>query len=198
MKLILIDGGPASGKNTLGTLLVQKFMEPGNKFILLDLDIYVEEINPSWIWEDKQTERIDQQKARENFAQDIDQYLQRGFSVIAIGERYLTKEDIVNFIKRLEVKCPTYYLYHLNPPLELRKQRLEQRGPCSLIDLEKDQRERDSNAKWHGYVYENINSPIEDAENIMGLIQNDEGLLDAAFFSEWEDSSGSLNLDRRT
>jgi len=187
MKLILIDGGPASGKNTLGTLLVQKFTEPSNKFILLDLDVYVEEINPSWIWEDKQTKRIDQQKARENFAQDIDKYLQRGFSVIAIGERFLTKEDIVNFIKRLKVTCATYYLYHLSPPLELRKQRLEQRGPCSLIDLEKDQRERDSNAKWYGFVYENINSPIEDAENILGLIQKDEGLLDPAFFSERED-----------
>jgi shikimate kinase len=182
MKLILIDGGPASGKNTLGALLVQNITEPGNKYILLDLDAYVEEINPSWIWEDKQTERFNQQKAREKFVQEIDQNLQRGFSVIAIGERFLTKEDIVNFIKRLKVTGSTYYLYHLSPPLELRKQRLEQRGLCSLIDLEKDQRERDSNAKWHGYVYENINSPIEDAENIMGLIQKDEGLLDAALF----------------
>jgi len=57
---------------------------------------------------------------------------------------------------------------------------LDQRGPCPLIDLEKDQRERDLNEKWYGYVYENISSPIEDAENIMRLIQNDEGLLDAA------------------
>jgi shikimate kinase len=185
-KLILIDGGPASGKSTLGALLVHGFRKPNNKFVLLDLDVCVEKINPSWIWEDKQTEKTDQQKARENFAQDIDKCMQRGFSVIAIGERFLTKEDIVNFIKRLRVTYSAYYLYHLNPPFELRKQRLEQRGPSLLIDLEKDQRERDSNAKWYGYVYENINSPIEDAKNIMGLIQNDEGILDTAFFSEWE------------
>jgi len=184
MDLILIDGGPASGKNTLGALLVQKLVKPGNRFILLDLDVYVEEFNPSWVWEDKQTEKTDQQKAREYFAQDIDKYIQQGFNVIAIGERFLTRKDIVNFTKRLKVKFSNFYLYHLNPPLELRKQRLEQRGPCLLIDLEKDQRERDSNAKWYGYVYENIGSPIEDAENIMRLIQNGEGLLNAARFSE--------------
>lgn len=182
MRLILIDGGPASGKNTLGTLLDQKFKESSNKVILLDLDEYVEEINPSWIWGDKQKEEIDQQKARENFAHDIDGYLRQGFSVIAIGERFLTKDDITNFIKKLKVTCSTYYLYHLNPPFKIRKNRLDQRGPCSLIDLEKDQRERDLNEKWYGYVYENISSPIEDAENIMRLIQNDEGLLDTALF----------------
>jgi predicted kinase len=182
MTLILIDGGPASGKNTLGALLVKKFKKPGNKIILLDLDVCIEKINPSWVWEDKEKERLEKQKARENFAQDIDRYLQQGFSVIAIGERFLTKDDIADFIKRLKVTFPTFYLYHLNPPFETRKKRLAQRGPCSLIDLEKDQSERDSNAKWYGYVYENINSPIEDAEIIMRLIQNDEGLLNATLF----------------
>jgi len=184
MKLILIDGGPASGKNTLGTLLVQKLTGPNDEFILLDLDVYVERINPSWIWDDRQTEKTDQQKARKDFAQDIDKYLQQGISVIAIGERFLTKEDIVDFIQRLKVVCSTYYLYHLSPPFELRKRRLEQRGPSLLIDLDKDQSERDSNAKWYGYVYENINSPVEDAENMMGLIQNNRGIIDASLFEE--------------
>ena len=186
MKLILIDGGPASGKNTLGELLVQKYSEPDNKFILLDLDIYVEKINPSWIWEDKHTEKKDQQEARTNFAEDIDKYMQHGFNVIAIGERFLTENDIVNFIKRLKVKFSGYFLYHLSPPFDLRKLRLEQRGPALLIDLGKDQRERDSNEKWYGYVYENVSTPLEDAEILKGLIQNDEGLLDAAFFREQE------------
>jgi len=95
MKLTLIDGGPASGKNTLGELLVQKCSEPDNKFILVDLDVYVEEINPSWIWQDKQTEKTDQLTARINFARDIDKFAQQGFNVIAIGERFLTINDIV-------------------------------------------------------------------------------------------------------
>lgn len=68
MKLILIDGGPASGKNTLGTLLVEKLKTTGENVILLDLDSYVERINPSWIWSNKDQERQDQLKARENFA----------------------------------------------------------------------------------------------------------------------------------
>lgn len=33
MQLILIDGGPASGKNTLGKLLIDEFHRLGNKAI---------------------------------------------------------------------------------------------------------------------------------------------------------------------
>ena len=96
----------------------------------------------------------------------------------------MTKEDIVDFIQRLKVVCSTYYLYHLSPPFELRKRRLEQRGPSLLIDLDKDQSERDSNAKWYGYVYENIHSPIEDADTLLGLIDGNAGLLKATLFCE--------------
>jgi hypothetical protein len=180
--LIIIDGGPASGKNTLGALLVQKLEKQDHKVVLLDLDAYVEEINPSWIWEDRQKERINIQQARENFAQTIDGNLQQGFSVIAIGERFITKDDIAGFMNRLTGSCDTFHLYHLNPPFELRKKRLHQRGPCSLIDLEKDQREREANPKWYGYVYENSHSPIEDASTLLRLINNNAGLLEAILF----------------
>lgn len=176
MKLILIDGGPASGKNTLGTLLVDKFQKQGTKTILLDLDNYVEEFNPKWIWENKQQEENDQLKARINFAKDINKYLKDDFIVIAIGERFLTKDDVIQFISKPEVTCPVY-LYHLNIPLALRKQRLHQRGPHSLIDLEKDQRERDEIKNWPGYIYENINSPEEDSENLYKLMQENKGLM---------------------
>jgi len=37
MKLILLDGGPACGKNTLGALLVEEFSKKGEKAVLLDL-----------------------------------------------------------------------------------------------------------------------------------------------------------------
>src|SRR3990167_2410752 len=101
MKLILIDGGPASGKNTLGTLVVENFQKLGYKAILMDLDNYVEEINPSWIWKNKQLEENDQLKARENFVKDINKYLQENYIIFVIGERFLTKEDIVVFCNRL-------------------------------------------------------------------------------------------------
>ncbi|MBU1322592.1 hypothetical protein KKE48_04370 [Patescibacteria group bacterium] len=182
MKLILIDGGPASGKNTLGTLLVQKFQKLDNKAILLDLDVYVEEFNPSWIWKSKQKEEKDQQKARENFARDINKYLQQDFIVIVIGERFLTKEGIANFINRLIITFPIY-LYHLSIPFPLRTQRLDERGPHSLIDLKKDQRERDLNIKWYGYIYKNVSSEKNDAQNLFKLIQDNQGLLDINLFS---------------
>ncbi len=176
MKLILLDGGPASGKNTLGILLVQEFKKQSNKSILLDLDTYVEELNPSWIWENKNREEKDQQKARDNFAQDINKYLQQDFLVIVIGERFITKENIISFLNKLKITSPIC-LIHLSIPFSLRMKRLAKRGPHSLIDLQKDQRDRDSNVRWYGYIYENINSPIEDTKNIMKLIQNNEGLL---------------------
>lgn len=176
MKLILIDGGPASGKNTLGILLVNKFQQNREKAILLDLDSYVEEFNPKWIWENKQQEENDQLKTRVNFAKDISKYLKDDFIIIAIGERFLTKEYVTQFINQLEIACPIY-LFHLSTPLVLREQRLHQRGPHTLINLEKDQKERDAIKNWPGYVYENINSPKEDAENLFKLIQGNKGLI---------------------
>src|SRR3989344_604702 len=108
MKLILIDGGPASGKNTLGNLLIRKFQEQDIKTILLDLDTYVEKINPSWIWDNDQQKEKDQLNARLNFAKDIDKYLEEEFVVIAIGERFLTKDDITRFVSRLRTTFPIY------------------------------------------------------------------------------------------
>lgn len=176
MKLILIDGGPASGKNTLGTLLVEKLREAGNKTILLDLDTYVEEFNPSWIWENKKQEENDQQKARMNFTKDIRRYLKENYIVIAIGERILTTNDLSVFIDKLKIAC-SVYLYHLSISLALRKQRLHQRGSHSLIDLEKDQKERDEIKNWQGYIYKNINSAEEDALNLFRLIQDHKGIV---------------------
>jgi thymidylate kinase len=175
-KLILLDGGPASGKNTLGSLLVEELRNVKNIIILLDLDTYVEEINPTWVWENKQLEELDQLKARENFAIEINKYLQEKYTVIVIGERFLTNNDIVVFISRLKTIC-TVYLYHLSIPISLRKERLNKRGPHSLIDLEKDQKDRDNIKIWPGYVYKNINSPIVDAKNLMKLIQDGIGMI---------------------
>lgn len=177
MKLILIDGGPASGKNTLGTLLVEKLKTTGENVILLDLDSYVERINPSWIWSNKDQERQDQLKARENFAKEIDDILQKDAKIIVIGERFLNKDDVTAFLKRLNTICPTF-LFHLSIPIEIRKSRLEKRGPHSLIDLEKDQKDRDNIKVWPGYVYKNINLPEIDANNIMKLIQDGKGMID--------------------
>lgn len=176
MKLILLDGGPASGKNTLGMLLIQDFQKRSDQAILLDLDTYVEELNPTWVWTNKQKEEEDQQKARVNFASGIDRYLQENYVVIAIGKRFLTREDITTFINRLKITT-SIYLYHLSTPFFLRRQRLHERGPHSLINLEKDQQERDSNPKWYGCVYENTNSPTQDARNIFKLIQDNKGLI---------------------
>lgn len=176
MKLILIDGGPASGKNTLGVLLSEKFNRLRVKAMLLDLDTYVEQLNPKWIWENEQQKNIDQLKARENIAKDIKKYLQDDFIVIVIGERFLTKNDLSIFFNKLGIACHVF-LYHLSNPLSLRKQRLHDRGPHSLIDLEKDQKDRDGVKVWPGYVYKNINLPEEDATNIFKLIQNEKGLV---------------------
>jgi shikimate kinase len=177
MKLILLDGGPASGKNTLGALLARKLQDHGNKATLLDLDTYVEQLNPTWIWNDKAKEENDQQNARANFAEAIDNYLRQKYIVIAIGERFLTKENIANFIGRLKTS-PSVYLYHLSIPFSMRMERLHKRGPHSLIDLAKDQKDRDSNLKWYGYIYKNVNSEEIDAQNLFKLIQDNKGLLD--------------------
>lgn len=176
MKLILIDGGPASGKNTLGELIVKKLNEKSEKAVLLDLDTYVEQYNPKWVWDDERQKEADQLNARSDMAKDIDRYFRHGQTVIVIGERFLSKEDASRFTEKLGVACPIQ-LFHLSVPFELRKQRLRQRGPHSLIDLDKDQKDRDAVKDWPGRVYSNTNTPEVDAENLTKMIQDGEGEL---------------------
>ena len=174
--LILIDGGPASGKNTLGKILVEKFNNQGNKSILLDLDSQVEEICPTWIWNDEKQKEKDLLKARLNLIKDINKYLEGGLTVIAIGERFFRKKDVTKYTSKFKTKR-SVYLYHLNVPIALRRERLKGRGTHSLIDLDKDQKERDEVKNWPGYVYQNINSPDVDASNLMNLIKDGLGLI---------------------
>lgn len=174
MKLILLDGGPASGKSTLGKLLVNDLNAKGNKSILLDLDRYIEKYCPKWIWENPLQKKRDLASARIDFKNDINKFLQKKFDVIVIGERFLTKTDISKYTNSLKISAQIY-LYHLSVPFDLRDQRLKNRGPHSLIDLEKDQKTRDAIKLWPGYVYQNINSPEIDASNLLELIMNKQG-----------------------
>lgn len=176
MELILIDGGPASGKNTLGRLLVERFNKDRNKSIFLDLDSYVEEFCPGWIWNDEKQKQKDLLNARVNFIADINKYLRESLIVIAIGERFLRKRDVDRYTSKLTTKAPVY-LFHLNVPIDLRRERLKQRGSHSLIDLDKDQKERDEIKNWPSYVYQNINSPEIDASNLIKLIKDEVGLI---------------------
>ncbi|MDR3642457.1 MAG: hypothetical protein P4L74_02400 [Candidatus Doudnabacteria bacterium] len=176
MKLILIDGGPASGKNTLGKILVEDFIAHGKKSILLDLDTYIEKFCPTWIWDNDHQKEDDLLKARADFTSDLNKFLAEGFIVIGIGDRFLIKEGVLRYSSKVTKKVPVY-LYHLNVPFALRKRRLEQRGRHSLIDLYKDQQDRDKIESWPGYVYQNINSPEVDAAELEKLIDTDQGLL---------------------
>ena len=143
----------------------------------MDLDTFVEQINPSWIWKSKLLEETDQSKARKNFANTINRYLLEDYTIIVIGERFLTKDDISFFMSRLNINCPVQ-LYHLCVPFALRRKRLHERGPHSHIDLEKDQKERDMVLSWPGYVYDNINTPEVDTDRLATLIQDSKGTID--------------------
>ena len=48
----------------------------------------------------RKTKEKDQKNARINFAKDIDKHLRDNFVVIAIGERFLTKENITGISYR--------------------------------------------------------------------------------------------------
>lgn len=189
MKLILIDGGPASGKNTLGEMLVIELNETGEKSILLDHDVYVEKLCPTWIWTSDKQKENDLLSAVANFIEDINIYLQKNFTVIAIGVRFLSLDDLAIYTSKLVSKCPVY-LYHLSVPIVLRKQRLDQRGPHSLIDLDQDQKDRDAIVIWPGHVYHNVNSPESDAKELMKLIQANKGLVDINNSKTWNIHSG--------
>ena len=175
-RLILVDGGPASGKNTLGELLIQLFNTSGDKAVLLELDTYVEKFNPAWIWKNNDLKEKDQLNARVDIVKDIDKYLQQDYTVLVIGERFFKKVDVVHFVQKLKTTS-IIYLYHLNIPFDLREKRLHQRGPHSLIDLAKDQKDRDEVKDWPGYVYRNINSAEVDARNLLALIKEGKGIL---------------------
>jgi adenylylsulfate kinase-like enzyme len=176
MKLILLEGGPASGKNTLGEKLVEGFNIQGEKSVLLDHDTYIEELSPNWIWPNEEQKEKDLSIARVNLLHDINKYLAKQFVVLAIGGVWLTNDDVRKYTRKLVVKTPVY-LFHLNTPLKMRKQREEQRGHSLLIDLEKDQKERDEILSWPGYVYHNTKTAETDAMNLMKLINERIGLI---------------------
>ncbi len=174
MKLILLEGGPASGKNTLGELLVKKFEDIGDKAVLLDLDFYVEQCNPKWVWDSPEQKEKDQINARINFSKDINKHLEQDYNVIAIGESILTESDVKKIVSRISIACPAY-LYHLSVPFELREQRLHARGHHSLIDLKKNQEDKNFVKNWPGVIYENVNTPEIDASNLISLITKGKG-----------------------
>lgn len=176
MKLILIDGGPASGKSSLGHMLVNAIEKQGQQIILLDLDSYVEKYCPTWKWENEQQKEKDLLKAKTDFINAINQTLESNSSVIAIGDRFMAKGDIAKYTDKMNIKIPVH-LFHLMVPLELREQRLHARGPHSLINLKQDQKDRDAIKDWPGYVYANVNSIEQDAENLLKLIQEGQGLI---------------------
>jgi adenylylsulfate kinase-like enzyme len=176
MKLILLEGGPASGKNALGEKLAEGFRTQGEKSVLLDHDTYVEELCPNWIWLSQQQKEKDLLKARLNHLNDINKYLVEGFVVLAIGGIWLTNDDVRKYTSNLEVKTPVF-LFHLNAPLIIRKQREQQRGHNPVIDLDKEQKERDKISSWPGYIYPNVNTPEIDAINLLKLINDGKGLV---------------------
>jgi adenylylsulfate kinase-like enzyme len=176
MKLILLEGGPVSGKNTLGEKLVEGFKMQGKKSILLDHDTYVEQLCPNWIWPNKEQQEKDLSRARVNHLHDINKYLAKKFVVLAIGGVWLTNDDVRKYTSKLEVKTPVY-LFHLNTPLKIRKQREEQRGHSLMIDLEKDQKQRDEILSWPGYIYHNTKTIETDAMNLLKLISDRIGLI---------------------
>ena len=142
----------------------------------MDLDAYVEMYNSKWVWENNEQKEKDQLNARINFCEEISKYLKDDYDVIAIGERLLTAKEVQNFISKITASC-TAYVYHLTVSFSTRVRRLHLRGSHSLIDLEKDQKDRDSIKNWPGYVYENIHSPEEDASNLFSLIRQGKGFI---------------------
>jgi shikimate kinase len=176
MKLIFLEGGPASGKDVLGKKLVDCFRIQGEKSTLLDHDTYVEELRPTWVWLNEKSKAKDLKKVKIKYMKDINKYLANDFVVLAIGGTWLTDNDVKEYTSKLKMKTPVY-LFHLNIPLNIRKQRLKQRGPAPLINLDKDQQQRDMITSWPGHIYQDINTPEIDAMNLMRLINQGIGLI---------------------
>lgn len=176
MKLILLEGGPASGKTTLGEKLVERFQAQGENSVLLDHDTYVEELCPDWTWPDEALKENDLARARAGHLKDINRYLAKNFVVVATGGLWLTAQDVSEYTSRLEVKTPVY-LFHLDAPLDVRKQRLVRRGPAPRVNLDKDQEVRDAITSRPGHVYRNTAAPEREAANLMRLISAGAGLI---------------------
>ncbi len=176
MKLILLEGSPAYGKSTLGEKLVEIFGTQGEKSVLVDHDVYIDDLFPAWIQFSQQRKEKEITKAKNKHLSDINKYLVEGFVVLAIGGIWLTDDDVNKYTSKLAVKSPVF-LFHLNAPLEIRKQREEQRGHNPIIALDQVQKERDMISSWPGYVFQNISTPEIDAARLMKLIQDGEGTM---------------------
>lgn len=178
MKLILLEGGPASGKSTLGEMLVTQFRERGEKSVLLDHDTYVEELRPDWTWPDEASKKKDLAIAKEKHIREINRYLAERYTVLATGGVWVTSDDVHEYTVML-AGVVSVHLFHLNVPLNVRKQRFTGRGVAPQVNMDKDQKQRDRITSWPGHVYENTRTPEKDAANLMDLIDAGTGCIPA-------------------
>jgi len=176
MRLIFLEGSPASGKSTLGEKLVEGYKAMGRKAVLLDHDIYIDGLFPGWFQMSQQQKESEIIKARNKHLDDINKHLLEGFVFVAIGGIWLTNDDVTKYTNNLKVKTQVF-LFHLDAPLEVQKRREVQRGHNPMIDLDQWQKERDQISSWPGYIYPNVNTPEIDAINLMKLINDERGVV---------------------
>jgi thymidylate kinase len=181
-KIIMINGLIASGKNTIGELLVKHFNENGTTAEFYDIDKAVEEINPTNTWGNEEDTLKVWLQARKNYAEKANN---SESEVIVVVGPFFSKAEIKGYIDYIDKEIPLY-LFMLDTPVDIRIERNKHRSrsndPKDITDQEASyQKIKDS---LYGGMVKNDGPMEETIKQITEQIDADQGKLNRDDFKE--------------
>lgn len=177
IKIIILNGGVASGKTTVSKLVVKKLKKGNIDAVFIDLDDAVERLNPEFEWNSDKDRLRDWLSARKTCAIKTINNLKAGKEVIMVGP-FLTKEEISGYLRHINLKV-NVFLFTLVIPLEVRlKRNNERKFSNPTEDLIMQQKTIDKLLpKVLGQKTTNLTSPKETAEKILEFIGKNKGRI---------------------
>ncbi len=175
-KILIINGLIASGKNTIGRLLTEKFTGQNIRAIFYDIDEEVKRLNPQNYWENDQEELTTWLSARKNYAEAANIY--KGDIVVVAGP-FFTRDEIVGYCDYIHPDTQVF-LYTLSTTLNTRLERNKYRAvandPKDILEQEKIF--ETLSEPQYGELVDNNSDVTTTVDSIMELFSKNQGLLD--------------------
>lgn len=175
-KVLIINGLIASGKNTIGQLLTQRFNDEHIRAMFYDIDEEVSRLNPKNYWENDQEELSTWLSARKNYAEAANTY--KG-DIVVIAGPFFTKDELAGYIDYI-TDSTQVFLFTLSTTLATRLERNRNRpSPNEPKDiLEQEKIFQNLQEPPYGEMVDNNTDSTTTIDTIMELFSKNQGLLD--------------------
>ncbi len=182
MQIILINGLIASGKTTLGKLLVDEFTKKRIRASFIDIDDEVLQINSNFLWDNVVNKRKDWLKARRSAAIKANVNQRQGIITVIAGP-FFQRDEISGFVSFLK-DDPVTFLFNLHLSLKVRLHRDKKRLHTNDIATLKEQEQSfELLEERYGFDINNQNSTEEALKQIQCALAEDRGKLQLDLFT---------------